>query len=82
MRDKTCRRRKTRLVKEAERFRSACFFFYNPTLVCALAFVNWVRPVTLAAGMLYVLVPIQLFVSATETSAGSEERGTHINSSC
>lgn len=42
------------------------FFFYNPTLVCALAFVNSVRPVTLAAGMLYVLVPIQLFVSATQ----------------
>ena len=44
----------------------ALFFFYNPTLVCGLAFVNSVRPVTLAAGMLYVLVPIQLFVSATQ----------------
>lgn len=44
----------------------APLFFYNPTLVCALAFVNRVSPVTLAAGMLYVLVPIQLFVSATE----------------
>lgn len=48
-----------------ERLRSAWPFFYNPTLVCGLAFVNSVRPVTLAAGMLYVLVPIQLFVSAT-----------------
>lgn len=60
--------RKTRLVKEENRLdlHVLFFFFYNPTLVCALAFVNWVRPVTLAAGMLYVLVPIQLFVSVTQ----------------
>lgn len=57
-------------------------FFYNPTLDCGLAFVNRVRHVTLAAGKLYVLVPIQLFVSATRATAGSEERGTHINSGC
>lgn len=75
--------RKTRLVKQEKKGRDLHGpFFYNPTLVCALAFVNWVRPVTLAAGMLYVLVPIQLFVFCESAVAGSEERGTHINSSC
>lgn len=49
--------------------------FYNPTLVCGLACVNSVRPVTLAAGMLYVLVPIQLFVFRDSAAAGSEGEG-------
>ena len=40
--------------------------FYNPTLVRALALLKPVRPVTLAIGMVYVLVPIQLFVSPTQ----------------
>ena len=71
MPDKNCARgRKTRLVKKKEKKEEKGLdlhgpFFYNPTLVCAPAFVNSVRPVTLAAVMLYVLVPIQLFVSAT-----------------
>lgn len=66
MRDKTCKEKKNTASERGKRFRSAWPFFNNPTLVCALAFVNSVRPVTLAAGMLYVLVPIQLFVSATQ----------------
>lgn len=55
---------KARPVKEEKKVEPAWppFFFNNPTLVRVLAFVNSVRPVTLAAGMLYVLVPIQLFV--------------------
>ena len=63
--------------KRKKRFRSAWpfFFFYNPTLVCGLASVNSVRPVTLAAGMLYVLVPIQLFVFCDSAAAGSEGEG-------
>lgn len=59
--------RNARLVKEENRLDLHVLgFFSNPTLVCGLAFVNRVRPVTLAAGMLYVLVPIQLFVSVTQ----------------
>lgn len=41
------------------------YFPITSLLVLGLVFVNRVKPVTLAAGMLYVLVPIQLFVSAT-----------------
>lgn len=71
--------RKTWLVKKRGRKGSDLHgpfsIFYNPTLVCGLACVNSVRPVTLAAGMLYVLVPIQLFVFRDSAAAGSEGEG-------
>lgn len=34
----------------------------DPTFVLGLVLLNWVRPVTLAAGRLYVLAPIQLLL--------------------
>lgn len=43
------------------------------------AFVNWVSPVTLAAGMLYVLAPIQLFV-LREAGGGRKQRGEPLTS--
>lgn len=45
----------------------------EPPPVGGPAFVNWVRPVTLAAGMLYVLAPIQLFV-LHEAGGGRKQR--------
>ena len=71
-------RKTTWLVKRGRKgsdLHGPFFFFYNPTLVCGLASVNSVRPVTLAAGMLYVLVPIQLFVFCDSAAAGSEGEG-------
>lgn len=51
----------------------------EPPPVGGPAFVNWVRPVTLAAGMLYVLAPIQLFV-LREAGGGRKQRGEPLTS--
>lgn len=51
----------------------------EPPPVDGPAFVNWVRPVTLAAGMLYVLAPIQLFV-LHRAGGGRKQHGEPLTS--
>lgn len=82
MRDKT--HKQMRLLEEREKTGCICMAFFPITqlLVCSLAFVNRVKPVTLAAGNALCTCTNSIICFCDSGMAGSEETGTHIKSMC